>query len=201
MHHIKPPQKGDKSKIILTGKHSYGIHNITLRSWNEGAHLYIGSFCSIAKNQTVFLGGSHRSDWTTTFPFGHIYNNNFPAGRINGRHGHPATKGHVIIEHDVWIGIGCTIMSGITIGTGSILAAQSVVVKDVEPYTIVGGNPAKPIKKRFSENIICKLLEINWWDRSDEEINKIVPLLQTPPTEEILNQIDAILGQSKGTIP
>jgi chloramphenicol O-acetyltransferase type B len=68
-------------------------------------------------------------------------------------------------------------MSGITIGSGSIVAAKSVVVKDVEPYTIVGGNPAKPIKQRFPQHMIQQLLDIKWWDRSDEEINGIVPLL------------------------
>jgi serine acetyltransferase len=85
-------------------------------------------------------------------------------------------------------------MSGLRIGTGSILAAKSVVVKDVEPYAIVGGNPAKLIKRRFAENIIQQLLEIRWWDRSDEDINRIVPLLQMPLTEEILTEILAKLN-------
>ena len=182
-------QREQKSRILVTGKYSYGIDNINIRSWGEGAHLFIGGFCSIARNQTIFLGGNHRTDWTTTFPFGHIFNEAFPAGQINGGHGHPATKGHVIIENDVWIGEGCTIMSGIRIGSGSIVAAKSVVTKDVEPYTIIGGNPAKPIKQRFPQHIIQQLLEIRWWDRSDDDINKIVPLLQMPTTEEILGEI------------
>ena len=80
-------------------------------------------------------------------------------------------------------------MSGIRIGSGSIVAAKSVVTKDVEPYTIIGGNPAKPIKQRFPQHIIQQLLEIRWWDRSDDDINKIVPLLQMPTTEEILGEI------------
>lgn len=185
---MKPLQRGEQSKIFPTGRHTYGIQNISVRSWGEGAHLFIGGFCSIASNQTIFLGGNHRIDWTTTFPFGHIFNDKFPAGQINGN-GHPATKGHVIIENDVWIGEGCTIMSGIRIGSGSVVAAKSVVVKDIEPCTIVGGNPAKPIKKRFPQQIVNRLLEIKWWDRSDEEINKIVPLLQATLTEEILAKI------------
>jgi acetyltransferase-like isoleucine patch superfamily enzyme len=145
---MQPLRRGEQSKILLTGKYSYGIEHISIRSWGEGAHLFIGSFCSIAGNQTVFLGGNHRIDWATTFPFGHIFNEAFPAGQISGP-GHPASKGHVIIENDVWIGEGCTIMSGIRIGSGSVVAAKSVVAKDVEPYTIVGGNPAKLIKERF----------------------------------------------------
>jgi acetyltransferase-like isoleucine patch superfamily enzyme len=190
---MKPLQRGEQSRVFLTGRHSYGIEHITIRSWGEGAHLFIGGFCSIADNLTIFLGGNHRSDWATTFPFGYISNEKFPAGQING-HGQPATKGHVIIENDVWVGSGCTIMSGLRIGTGSILAAKSVVVKDVEPYAIVGGNPAKLIKRRFAENIIQQLLEIRWWDRSDEDINRIVPLLQMPLTEEILTEILAKLN-------
>ena len=193
-------QRGQKSRILVTGKHSYGIDNINIRSWGEGAHLFIGGFCSIAGNQTIFLGGNHRTDWTTTFPFGHIFNEAFPAGQINGRHGHPATKGHVIIENDIWIGEGCTIMSGIRIGSGSIVAAKSVVTKDVEPYTIIGGNPAKPIKQRFPQHIIQQLLEIRWWDRSDDDINKIVPLLQMPTNEEILAEIVTTLERSQSTI-
>lgn len=189
--------RGEPSRIIQNGRHTYGIENISIRSWGEGAHLFIGSFCSIAINQTIFLGGNHRTDWATTFPFGHIFNEVFPAGAINGL-GHPATKGDVIIENDVWIGEGCTIMSGVRIGSGCVVAAKSVVVKDVEPYTIVGGNPAKHIRKRFSAQFIKQLLEIQWWDRSDEQINRIVPLLQEPLTEEVLGEIRLILDQRSG---
>jgi acetyltransferase-like isoleucine patch superfamily enzyme len=184
--------RGERSRIILTGKHSYGIENIRIKSWGEGAHLFIGSFCSIAGKQTVFLGGNHRTDWATTFPFGHIFQEVFPSGAVHGTE-HPASKGHVVIEHDVWIGHGCTIMSGTTIGSGSVIAAQSVVVKDVAPYTIVGGNPAKPIKQRFPSAIVEELLEIEWWNRSDAEINQIVPLLQQPLDHAVLNQIKAQL--------
>jgi len=189
---MKPIQRGEPSKIILMGKNSYGVKNISIASWGEGAHLFIGSFCSIAVGQRIFLGGNHRVDWSTTFPFGHIFNKEFSNGSING-HGHPSSKGHVIIENDVWIGERCTIMSGVKIGSGSVIAANSVVVKDVEPYTIIGGNPARHIKDRFPQNISKQLLEIKWWEKSDEDINKIVPLLQQQPTDKILNQIKTIL--------
>ena len=85
-------------------------------------------------------------------------------------------------------------MSGVRIGSGSVIASKSVVVKDVAPYTIVGGNPAALIKDRFPRHISNQLLEIKWWEKSDEDINNIVPLLQQQPTDEILAQIKAILA-------
>lgn len=193
---MKPIQRGEPSKIILTGRHSYGVENISIKSWKEGAHLFIGGFCSIANNQTVFLGGNHQLEWSTTFPFGFVRNDLFPQGIVHGsfdKGSLPYTNGHVIIENDVWIGDGCTIMSGVRIGSGSVIAAKSVVVKDVEPYSIVGGNPARHIKNRFPQHVSQQLLEIKWWEKSDEDINKIVPLLQQQPSEEILGQIKAII--------
>ena len=86
-------------------------------------------------------------------------------------------------------------MSGIRIGSGSVIAAKSVVIKDVAPYTIAGGNPAKYIKDRFPQHILKQLLEIKWWERSDEEINKIVPLLQQQPNDKILAEIKEILSR------
>jgi len=149
------------------GKYSYGTP--TIRSFGEGYKLYVGNFCSIASGVTVFLGGNHRTDWVTTYPFGHINKNIFNG--FNGV-GHPISKGDVIIGNDVWIGSGSTIMSGITIGDGAIIAANSHVIKNVAPYSIVGGNPAKHIKYRFTSEQIEKLLEIKWWNWDDKKINE-----------------------------
>jgi len=110
----------------------------------------------------------------------------------------PTTNGHVVIENDVWIGCGCTFMSGVTVGSGSVVATNSVVTKDVPPFTVVGGNPAKVIKKRFSQDIIERLMHIRWWDRTDEEINKIVPLLQQRMDEATITSIEqALQGQNE----
>lgn len=110
----------------------------------------------------------------TTFPFGHAHKNVFT--RFDGQ-GHPRTNGDVNIGNDVWIGENVTIMSGVTIGDGAVIANNSHVVKDVEPYSMVGGNPAKMIKKRFSDEQIKKLLEIKWWYWDDDLINTHVHLL------------------------
>ena len=156
------------------GKYTYGTHNLNIHYSNSSAKLTIGNFCSIAGNINVYLGGNHRTDWVTTYPFGHINNHIF--NNFNGE-GHPATKGDVTIGNDVWIGQNVTIMSGVTIGDGAVIANNSHVVKNVEPYSIVGGNPAKFIKYRFTSEQIQKLLEIKWWNWDDEKINKFTPLL------------------------
>jgi len=169
------------------GKYTYGHDNITiLGGRTEGTKLIIGKFCSIADNITIFLGDNHNTNWFSTYPFGHIHDNIFT--KLNRNNGHPSSKGNVVIGNDVWIGSNATIMSGITIGDGAVIAAKSVVTKNVPPYTIVGGNPAKEIRKRFSDDIINKLLELKWWDKSDEEINNISDVLCSNDVDK-LNQL------------
>ena len=172
------------------GKYTYGNPNILWK--NDDAQLIVGNFCSIAANVNIYLGGNHRTDWVTTYPFGHIYNNIF--NNFNG-FGHPSTKGDVIIGNDVWIGSNVTIMSGVTIGDGVVIANNSHVVKNVEPYSLIGGNPSKLIKYRFSKEQIEKLLEIKWWYWDDEKINKFVPLLCNHNIDEFIN---SALSISKG---
>ena len=156
------------------GKYTYGRPNIFSYSHDDGK-LIVGNFCSIAgTGVNVYLGGNHRTDWVTTYPFGHIHQNIF--NNFDGI-GHPSTKGDVIIGNDVWIGDNVTIMSGVTIGDGVVIANNSHVVKNIEPYSLVGGNPAKFIKYRFNPEQIEKLLEIKWWYWDDEKINKFTYLL------------------------
>lgn len=163
------------------GKYTYGTP--TLHFENTNAKLVVGNFCSIAINVHIYLGGNHRTDWVTTYPFGHINKRNFTS--FNGM-GHPATRGDVIIGNDVWIGENVTIMSGVTISDGSVIANNSHVVKNVEPYTLVGGNPAKFIKHRFTSEQITHLLEIKWWEWDDNKINKFIPLLCNADIDEFI---------------
>ena len=173
---------------VKIGRFTYGFENISIQQWNEGASLTIGSFCSIANSVSIFLGGNHRSDWTTTFPFGHVFQEELGRYEIGG---HPKTNGDVTIGSDVWLGSKATIMSGVTIGPGAVVAANSHVVKDVAPYEIVGGNPARPIKLRFDDEIIELLLQLAWWDLPVEVIRQIVPTLSQPPVKAVLSELIA----------
>lgn len=169
--------------FVKIDEFTYGFENLSIKQWNEGASLTIGKFCSIAPNITIFLGGNHRVDWVTTFPFGHIFTEQLGGNNIEG---HPITNGNVIIGNDVWIGYGATIMSGINIGDGAVISANATVVKDVKPYEIVGGNPAKSIKKRFTDEVIQLLLELSWWNLSTSDIQELAPTLSTNPTSDLL---------------
>lgn len=175
--------------LITIGKHTYGANSIKIQQWGEGAKLHIGKFCSIASGVEVMLGGNHRIDWASTYPFGHVSQQIFP--KYKGE-GHPMTKGDVNIGNDVWIGDGVTILSGVTIGDGAVLATKSVVTKNVEPYSVVGGNPARHIKHRFNKEIIKQLLEYKWWDLDDFTIDQISPLLCSSKFNELFQSLENI---------
>ena len=139
--------------------------------WNDETKLRIGKYCSIADGVKIILGGEHRTDWVSTYPFSEFFKD------VKAIKGHPATKGNVIIGSDVWIGSQALILSGVTIGHGAIIGAGSVVCKDVAPYSIVAGNPAKPIRLRFDEAKIAALLKIAWWDWPAAKIEAALPVL------------------------
>ncbi len=163
------------------GKGSYGkIHEV---GWGEGATVIVGKYCSIASGVVVLTGGEHRVDWVTTYPFNVLWPR--VAGHIQG---HPKTKGNVIIGNDVWIGMDAFILSGVKIGDGAVVGAKSVVAKDVPPYAIVGGNPAKIIRYRFDPETIDRLLSIAWWDWPDQKIRSNIDLLLSNDIEEFISR-------------
>jgi virginiamycin A acetyltransferase len=136
-----------------------------------GDRLIIGKFCMIASGVTFIMNGAnHLTESISSYPFG-IFGNGW-AEAMEGKT-YPA-KGDTIIGNDVWIGYQATMMPGVKIADGAIVAAHSVVTRDVEPYTLVGGNPAREIKKRFSQDQIQKLLDLQWWHWDIEKITRHV---------------------------
>lgn len=171
-------------KIHVKGE-SYG--KITVLAYNNAnENLIIGRFVSLG-NTTFILGGNHRYDIISTYPFfTHVLRDEIDKCYTNGK---------IVVEDDVWIGEGATIMSGVKIGQGAIIAAGSVVTKDVPPYSIVGGNPAKVIKYRFEQNIINILINLDYSKLSDSKIRKYKQLLYKKLDKSILNEIVNVFSE------
>ena len=147
--------------------------------------LIVGKFCSIACGaKFMFTSGNHtmKSLSTYTFP---IFFDEWELDPVNIRDAWD-NKGDIVIGNDVWIGYEAVIMQGVTIGDGAIIGTRALVTKDVPPYTIVGGAPAKPIKNRFSEEIIAKLLEMKWWDWPEERIKANIAAIQRGDIEALI---------------
>ncbi len=139
-----------------------------------GDKLIIGKFCMIASGVNFIMNGAnHLTKSISSYPFA-IFGNDWKDAMVGKNY---PTKGDTIIGNDVWIGHNVTIMPGIQIGDGAIIATNTTVTKNVEPYTIVGGNPSTLIKKRFTEQEIERLLEIQWWNWDIEKITKNVQYL------------------------
>ena len=163
---------------IIVGEHSYYSGYYHNHSFDDCARylspdrddvdkLIIGRYCSIGSGAVFMMAGNqgHRNDWISTFPFFYIDNENFADAEDGFQR-----AGDTIVGNDVWIGSEAMIMSGVKIGDGAIIASRAVVTKDVAPYEVVGSNPAKHIKFRFSESEIDMLLEMKWWDWSESLI-------------------------------
>jgi virginiamycin A acetyltransferase len=137
-----------------------------------GDKLIIGKFCQIATSvRFIMNGANHAMHGISTYPF-KVMGKSWSDAPIN-----VTSKGDTVIGNDVWIGNSATIMQGIKIGHGAVIGTNALVTKDVEPYTIVGGNPAKPIRKRFDDKTIEKILKLAWWDWPLEKIEKNLPAL------------------------
>ena len=171
---------------ILIDDFTYGQDHMTILEWGEGAKLTIGKLTSIAWGVEIMLGGNHRPDWISMYPFGHLYGEEL--GREQHK-GHPMTKGDVTIGNDVWIGRKACILSGVTIGDGAVVGAYSVVTKDVKPYEVVAGNPAVHRKFRFDQEIIDLLLKLEYWNLRPSKIKEITNILSAPPTKEVLLEL------------
>lgn len=163
------------------GDHTYGWPTVLFP--NDGKKLIIGKYCAIAYGAKIFLGGNHRTEWISTYPFRQVKN---VFTNVNlGSECH-TSNGDVIIGNDVWIGNGATILSGVVIGDGAVIGANALVSKNVAPYEIVAGNPIVRLRKRFDEEAINALLQIQWWNWDEKKVNENIHLLCSTGIDEFI---------------
>ncbi len=165
-------------------------NNVLFNYPEFGDHLIIGKFCMIAQGTKFIMGpANHRITSVTAYPFnvfGGAWTENTPPHMDQLPH-----KGDTVLGNDVWIGRESVIMPGVKIGDGAIIAAYSVVVKDVPAYTVYGGDPAKFIKNRFDDELKDLLLRWKWWDLLPEELVDVLPLLCDEDIEKVKQEIRA----------
>jgi virginiamycin A acetyltransferase len=171
-------------ECVIVGENTYGCLNVYTFG-NLQCKLIIGRNVSIAPGVIFLLAGNHSYNNISQYPFKEHLLGSKPLN---------TTKGSIKIEDDVWIGYGALILSGIKIGQGSIIAAGSIVTKDVPAYAIVGGNPAKVIKFRFSKKIIDKLIKLDFTILSNQFIKSHIDLFYTKLTDDNIDEIYNILN-------
>ena len=159
------------------GRGTYGLSGKSFYNCSEGSPVSIGAFCSIAPGVIFMCQGNHPMDTASTFHFQH---RRFKTKTLLE---YLETHGPITVGNDVWIGMRAMIMSGVTIGNGAVVAAGSVVTRDVEPYTVVGGAPAKVIKRRFEPALAEAMQRIAWWDWSDEKLDEEKDAFDLPAEE------------------
>ena len=167
----------DRARVSV-GKGAYG--GLEIYSGNDIGTLFIGNFVSIGPDVKFIPGGGHPLSLVSTFPFGAFET---PAENED------LSKGPIVVNDDVWIGAGATILSNVTIGQGAVVAAGAVVTKSVEPYAVVGGSPAKILKYRFPEDVRKRLLKIDWSEFSHDQVKKVMAILKTPVISENVDGI------------
>lgn len=154
------PELVSEDPRVTVGRFTYGSPK--LRVWAEADRIAIGAFCSIAEDVAILGGGEHNQQWLTTYPLRIALGD-----PLAGRDGHPASKGPTTIGNDVWIGHGAIVLSGVEIGDGAVVGAGAVVTRDVAPYAVVAGNPARQVRLRFDPASIADLLELPWCGLAD----------------------------------
>lgn len=177
----------ENSHLWHSDRGTYYDRNVNIISWSDQYHVYLGKYNSVGRDCNFFLHANHRPDWITTSS--QLWGPVTP--EISSLHmgmGHPSCKGNIVVQNDVWIGAKSTIMSGVTIHNGAVVAAGSTVTKDVPPYSIVAGNPAKVVKYRFNESQIKDLLEISWWDWNEDKIREEAMLLWSDDIESFIEK-------------
>ncbi|AVI83544.1 MULTISPECIES: CatB-related O-acetyltransferase [Pseudomonas syringae group] len=165
----------------VVGVGTYGIPDIV--DFGDNSILRVGSYTSIAEGVKILLGGEHRTDWITTYPFPAMVE------QVSDIQDYAPSKGDVVIGSDCWICANAVIVSGVTIGHGAIVGAGAMVVRDVAPYSVVGGNPCKFIRWRFEEDVRDLLLRAAWWDWPMEEVKSVARTLCSSDMDAFLAYI------------
>ncbi len=179
------PREAVASGRATIGAHTNGEYRIEFRRGERG-RVDIGDYCSIAFGVRFMLGGNHRPDWVSTYPFRILWD--MPGAWADG---HPRPAGDITVGNDVWIGAEALILAGVTIGDGAVIATRAVVTRDVRPYAIVAGIPAREVRRRFSDDQIEELLKLRWWDWPEERVRAHVDLLCSPGVDALLAIADS----------
>lgn len=169
-------------ELVHIGRGTYGTLNIVMFSGK--ANLTIGSYCSIASNVTFIVSGEHDMSNVSTYPFKRqLLSGSSEAG----------SKGDIVVADDVWFGFGSTILSGVRIGQGAVVAAGAVVTRDVEPYSIVAGVPVKKVGDRFAPEVARQLLQISWNEFDEHSAERLCDVLYTSvSTSNVASIVDSI---------
>ena len=169
---------------LVMGNMSYYAPNV-IKFKGDTGRVIIGNFASVAPDADFYVGGLHRVEWVSLYGLRAMLE--LPGAYEDGfTHG----RGDIVIGSDTWITNGCTVMSGVTIGDGAVVGTKAVVAKDVRPYAIVVGNPAKEIGRRFSDEQVEALLRIKWWDWPTELVKERVDALSSPDIDAFIAQFD-----------
>jgi acetyltransferase-like isoleucine patch superfamily enzyme len=175
---------------LVMGNLSYYAPNVVKYEGDTG-RVIIGNFASVAPDADFYVGGLHRTEWVSQYGLRAMLD--LPGAHEDGfTHG----RGDIVVGSDTWVTNGCTIMSGVTIGHGAVVGTKAVVAKDVRPYAIVVGNPAREIRRRFSDEQVEALLRISWWDWPTETVKRHVDLISSPDVDAFIARFDPAAGGS-----
>lgn len=170
------------------GRHTYGAFTVRTGPGERG-RVRIGAYCSIAEQVEFAVGGNHRVDWVSTYPF--RVRLGLPGAFTDG---HPRPERDIEVGNDVWIGAQALILAGVRIGDGAVIGARAVVTRDVRPYAIVAGVPARELRRRFSDRQVQALLEARWWEWPEETVRSHVDLLCSPDVDGLLAAAERMRG-------